>query len=113
MAEIDPANHEEWIERYYRNHHVAQDGVSTETHVPCAFCACPGFQVLGILTAFEDMQREATCQFCGRSGKMIGGDPPDRVAADLDAMQYEFVQTGGEDPPPYLQPAPRRITPGE
>lgn len=91
MADADPANREEWTERFHRSHHVVGSGLNTETHLPCPFCAAPGFQVLSILTAEEDMQREATCPFCGRSGKTIF-----HIGDD----EFEFVQTGGEDPPP-------------
>jgi hypothetical protein len=50
----------------------------------------------------EQLESEHTCSECGRSGRSL-------VQRDASGVRFEFVQTGGDDPPEWLRPAPRRL----
>lgn len=104
MAKSDPATREKYLRKFVKNQKITGSGIEdVRTHIPCAWCAEADFQVLSILGAEEEMQQEHTCKHCERSGKTIF------IVNTPSNKQFEFVQTGGEDPPSWLEPPPRRI----
>jgi hypothetical protein len=104
MAASDPKSVEEYQKKFFKNQFIDGHGVEgVRTHIPCAFCAEPDFQVLSVLGAEDEMQEETTCKHCGRSGKTVF------LVNEPGRKHFEFVQTGGEDPPVWLVPTPRRV----
>lgn len=89
-------------EKFLANHRVSGFGAMVVTHVPCPFCAAPNFMNLPIVSVEEEMAKEHTCSGCGRSGKAL-------LSRSSGGVAFEFVQTGGEDAPLWMQPAPRRV----
>ena len=104
MAKSDPKDFDSYVKKFHKNQKVTGAGIEgVRTHIPCAFCAEEDFWVLSVLDANEEMKQNTTCKHCGRSGKMVYHvDTPN-------SKEFEFMQTGGEDPPVWLDPKPRRI----
>ena len=101
MAE--PHNLAEYHQLFMQRVEIAGSGAGVTTHVPCPFCCAPGFQSLPITDTEGAMRREATCAECGRSGLCLFDKSEPSVT------KFEFVQTGGDDPPDWLLPKPRRV----
>jgi hypothetical protein len=106
---VPPASAVEFTARFEANYQLTGTGAGTTVHAPCPFCAAPDFALWPLTTGLHDaMTREATCRDCGRSGAWMYG-----VSPIGDIYSGEFVQTGGDDPPAWLLPPPRRLhTPG-
>lgn len=102
MTKTDPASQDDFNTKYMAAHKVTGYGAEVATHFPCPFCAAPGFQVAPILDVQGAIAKEATCKACGRSGKWVYYPTPAGSSA------FTFVQTGGEDPPAWMEPKPRR-----
>lgn len=102
----EPANRAEYEKRFAQNQKITGYFADTTMHVPCPFCAAPGFTDWNIYematTSDQPMKDEKTCKECGRSGKTL-------IARGLDGVRAEFVQTGGPEPADWLTPKPRRI----
>jgi hypothetical protein len=72
-------------------------------HVPCPFCAAPEFVVCAIVGGAERaFEKGATCRECGRGCRAIFQRSPG-------SLGFEFVQTGGDEPPDWLTPQMRRV----
>jgi hypothetical protein len=99
----EPTSLEDYERRFAANQQIDGYGLEVTSHSPCPFCAAPDWASWPILETEEVMQRESTCRECGRSGRFIF------TVNTPDHKQFEFVQTGGADPPAWLQPPPRRI----
>jgi hypothetical protein len=99
-----PKTKEEYLERFHANERVSGHGIAeVRIHAPCPFCAAPDWSEWLIIECEQAMQKVTTCKECGRSGKFVFSvNTPGN-------KQFEFVQTGGDDPPEWLQPPPRRI----
>lgn len=105
-----PTTSEEYTARFSLNMRTSGCGVRGVTqHFPCPFCAAPDWYVVKIIDFGPPPNvygaTEAgpfTCAECGRSGKFIHNRQPGSVTS-------EFVQTGGDDPPPFMTPPPRRV----
>lgn len=100
-----PKDAEQFERRFAANSKVDGFGADIKTHIPCPFCAHPGFNVVPILSTEEALTSESTCAACGRSGKNV-------MTEDAEGKAFEFVQTGGPDPDPWqieAQGAPRRV----
>lgn len=107
-----PSSLKEYEELFAKNMHVEGTYLDVSTYMPCPFCAHPDFYVMlpfqGVVPGDdrpdidEQMSQVATCENCGRSGKNI-------VDRNETGVSFEFVQTGGDPPPEWLIPAPRRI----
>lgn len=107
-----PGNREEYEALFAANTKI--DGYFTETsmQIPCPWCAHPGFQTLSPFQGMvSDDERPGiddqlalvhTCANCGRSGRNI-------IIRTEQGVDVEFVQTGGDDPPSWLVPSPRRV----
>lgn len=104
----DPATLEEYNAKFMQGSEVTGYGMDVTQHLPCPFCAHPGFKELQPVAGIVDdrpnidaqMEAEATCENCGRSGRAV-------VTRDASGVSAEFVQTGGDDPPEYLPPMRR------
>ncbi len=99
---MQPRNQDDYLRRFYANHSVDGFGLDTRVHMPCPFCAAADFAIFRIVDMREVLRHEATCAECGRSGRSIF------VSDKPDEKLIEFVQTGGDDPPAWLEPKPRR-----
>jgi len=100
----EPTSFKEYEELYHNNLYITGFGPANVTnHYPCPFCAAPEWSVSKVIHTEEDMVQEHTCKECGRSGKFVF------TIYQPNHKAFEFVQTGGDDPPSWLVPAPRRI----
>ena len=90
-----PTSQAEYESRFETSSRIEGYGYDVRTVVACYFCGAPGFQTWRIWNTDEDMQTEATCAECGRSGKAVIDRTPGSVVA-------RFVQTGGPDPDPWV-----------
>jgi hypothetical protein len=97
-----PQSRDEYLKRFAANQKVSGHGLETTVHAPCAFCAAPDFMVHRIIDIEAAMRQGATCKECGRSAKALFSTLPDG------GKQFEIVQIGGDDPPAWLDPPPRR-----
>jgi hypothetical protein len=97
-----PTSVQEYLDRYALNQIVTGYGLDTTTHVPCPFCAAPEFMAMKVLETEPVLAAGATCRECGRSAKAI-------FQRDASSVQFEIVQTGGDDPPDWLTPKMRRV----
>lgn len=101
MAE--PASSEEYLARFHANQRTSGFGITgTTVHMPCPFCAAADWLVTPVIDTEENMQRDTTCSECGRSSLAI-------VRRSHHGVEFEFVQTGGADPPEWLTPKMRRV----
>jgi len=103
VSDLSPTNAAEYALRFFRNQQQSGYGIEGVTmHFPCPWCAARDFQVVRVIDAHEAMTVPMTCAECGRSGRWAHiVDEPGRTVT-------EFVQTGGDDAPDWLVPAPRR-----
>lgn len=74
---------------------------SVVMELPCPFCAAPGFLVVNVMTIRHALAVPVTCAECGRSIKSTAYGHGEHA-------RFEMVQTGGDDPPPYLRQFFRR-----
>jgi hypothetical protein len=81
--------------RYEANVRYEGYGLATTVAFPCPFCAEPGFSRALLLEVIEVVQREHVCRVCGRGAIALLVDVPG-------LKKFEFVQTRGDDPPPYV-----------
>lgn len=104
MDKLNPPGSVEEYERLSTaNLRYEGHGFDTTMVIPCPFCAAPDFHRVLIINSHEDLSREATCVHCGRSARML-------ITAAPGVTSGELVQTGGEDPPEWMQPWPRRMS---
>lgn len=97
-----PTTREEYEARFFR--HAGTEGFGVEgvtQHFPCPFCAAADWYVVKLLEFGQDSP-ELTCEECGRSGRLL-------FVRDATGASMEMVQTGGDDPPEWLDPPPRRL----
>ena len=98
----DPATAEDYHAKATANLRYSGHGPgATVFHMPCPFCAEPGFAEWLVIETEQRMQENHTCRACGRSSRAI-------VTRDAGSSSFEIVQTGGADPPAYL-PKMRRV----
>lgn len=97
-----PTNREDFERAFVLNTKVEGLGFDVTQILACPFCAAPDFQTVRIITAHGDLAKPALCEVCGRAGRMI-------VVAHGTGTDAEFVQTGGDDPPEWMRPWPRRV----
>ena len=71
--------------------------------IACPFCGAANFMTLPLASNRDALAAGATCSECGRSGRyaFAGGIVAPGIA-------YTFVQTGGADPLPFMDPMPAR-----
>lgn len=96
---------QEYDKRFAENQQVSGFGLDTTVHMPCPFCAAPGWMITKVLEMEEVSSKEHVCSECGRGAKMIytrkGG-----------GVSFEVVQTQGPDCPDFLPPM-RRFAEGD
>jgi hypothetical protein len=92
----------EYLTRFAQNQRVEGFGLDTAVVYPCPFCAAPDWATHKILEMEEVMAQEHRCGECGRAAKMI-------FKRDASGVQFEFVQTAGDDAPEWLPPM-RRVS---
>lgn len=98
----DPKTKAEFDARYDENAYIEGEGMESEAHLPCPFCAAPDFVQFRMLDAEMIAKLERVCRECSR-GVVLEIKP----IAKGTGVRWEFVQTCGEDPPAYL-PVMRR-----
>ena len=97
-----PRNLAEYTARATINCRVEGYGAEVVTVVACPFCGAGGFWRLAIVAVRRVMEADTKCGECKRSARALF-----KTGAGL--ISFEVVQTGGEDPPAWLEPAPRRV----
>jgi hypothetical protein len=96
-----PQTREEFEARFAANHRVSGYGMDVTVHQPCPFCGAPDFLTYRILETHKALAAFTVCGECGRGMRAI-------VDAGPYGTSFEFVQTAGDDPPPW---APMRRDP--
>jgi hypothetical protein len=76
------------------NSTVSGFGLEVAQHFPCPGCAEADWKVCKIVDIDADMAADSRCAHCGRSFKVI-------IERDRSGVRFEFVQTGGDDPPAW------------
>lgn len=103
MSKLRPPSSVEEYERLsMANLRYEGYGFDTTMVMPCPFCAAPDFHTVLLINSHEELAREATCAHCGRSARML-------LTSSGGATTGELVQTGGDDPPEWMAPWPRRV----
>jgi hypothetical protein len=97
----DPATRDEFGLLFAENTMVSGEGLDTTQHMPCPFCAAPDFLIVKIVEFGQEDTGPFECGSCGRSGRFV-------VDRETEAVRMEFVQTGGEPPPAWMAPPPKR-----
>lgn len=97
----DPATLEDYQRRCLDNMKFEGLGHYVTARAPCPFCGAADFAVYPVVDTERAIQLENSCSDCGRSAKAI-------ATRDRGGVSFEFVQTGGADPPAYL-PKMRRV----
>lgn len=106
MSHTAPTNMDDYNKMFMENAKVTGYGIAEVTqHIPCPFCAAPDYFVILVVNAHAELAEEKTCSECGRSGKNL-------IKRSANSSAFEFVQTGGDDPPEWLEPPPRRVLAG-
>lgn len=102
MSHTAPTNMDDYNKMFMENSQVTGYGIDAVTqHIPCPFCTAPDFFVILVVNAHAGLAEERTCSECGRSGKNI-------ITRSANGTAFEFVQTGGDDAPEWLEPGPPR-----
>lgn len=96
-----PTSMDEYNAMFAQNSYVDGFGPEVASHVACPFCAAPNFMTLKPMemALSDDLTFEGICEECGRSGRSV-------MKRDASGSAMNFEQTGGDDPPPWLQPPP-------
>lgn len=97
-----PRNLAEYTARATINCRVEGYGADVVTVVACPFCAAGGFWRLPIVNVRGPMEKETTCGECHRKARAL-------FKVSRGSIEFEVVQTGGDDPPDWLEAAPRRV----
>jgi len=99
-----PKNRYEYLARFAANQKITGFGSEVKTHFPCPFCAAPDWMIHPItdgLAGYPVIRAIHHCGECGRSARV-------NLQNDGAGISFEFVQTGGDDQPDWLQPQMRR-----
>lgn len=98
----DPATLEDYNHLQHQNYSTSGFGFGNiQIKTPCPFCAQPGFHEYELLQCQEVLAKETVCSYCKRGMKAI-------FKEDSNSIEFELVQTQGDDPPAYL-PKMRRV----
>ena len=102
----DPPDRATYDRLYNERSECVGFGAETGMRVPCPFCCHPNFQEWKIwpdhpLHVETVLAKDAECPNCGRGIKAL-------FTRSDSGVQFEMVQTCGDDPPSYL-PAMRRV----
>lgn len=101
MSAADLGSAEEFAMRYHANYRTDGHGIGqTTVHMPCPFCAAPDWMNYRIADGLPDGDHR--CDGCGRTARIV-------CHRGSTTTNLELVQTGGGDPPVWLEPPPRRI----
>lgn len=93
---------EEYLARFHQNQRIDGYGMDTSPVYPCPFCAAPDWATHRLMEMEAVMSKPHKCSECGRSSKMI-------FQRDANGLSFEVVQCGGDPPPNWLIPPPRRV----
>lgn len=101
----EPTTAEEYRIRFDGNAWLEDYGLESAVHLPCPFCAAADFVVYKLLEAEMITRLEHVCRECSRGVRLLLR--PIRGPGGAVGVSYEFVQTCGEDPPPWAPPMRR------
>lgn len=96
----EPVDYEEYEARCAANSKITGYGMEVAQHLPCPFCAAPGWVTMVIVRLSESHNKDLPCQACGRSAMLV-------VESTGSSTRLELVQTGGNDPPVWMKTPPR------
>lgn len=99
----DPPNKDEYERLYHANTKIEGFGMEVRQVLACPFCCAPGFMTLWVIKnggPQAGLAKGATCERCKRGAKGI-------IKHQGGGVQFEIVQTVGDDPPAYLPPMRR------
>jgi hypothetical protein len=104
---VIPASAKEYAEIYMANLEMTGFGIEGLTeHFPCPFCAARDWYIVRLI-AFQTSTDPIECEACGRSARFIfNEDAGGPMQGGSKTMR--LVQTGGPDPPHWLDPPPPR-----
>lgn len=99
-----PTSPAEYLARTKANTKYSGVGLATMMHVPCPFCGAAEFVVCAVIGGAERaFEKGATCRECNRGCRAIF------TRSAPGSLGFEFVQTGGDEPPDWLTPKMRRV----
>jgi hypothetical protein len=100
----EPTSMAEYAIRFGENQKLSGYGIgNVYQHMPCPFCAAPGFLTFEILEVEKQMAAGATCKECKRGAKAL-------FTRENGGVSFEIVQTDGPDQPGWLVPKMRRVS---
>lgn len=99
MAEpTTKGDYESKLERHTR---YTGFGLDTTAHMPCPFCAEPGFMEWKLIEVSDIIQKGAVCKFCERGMRALV------VPLDGGGSRTTMYQTQGPDPSPWVPRLPK------
>lgn len=94
--DTDPKTLDEYNKKSAANQKIEGQGLGNVfVHMPCPFCAEPDFMTYEVLDVEVRSKEGAVCKHCKRGMKAV-------FKRSQSGVEFEFVQTEGEDPPSYL-----------
>jgi hypothetical protein len=101
----EPTSQAEYNQLFMINQHLSGNGIlGTTQHMPCPWCAAAEWMVFQVINTDVAMSGGPyECSNCHRSGTFV-------IEREVDSASFELVQTGGPEPPMWLQPPPRRMS---
>lgn len=93
-----PTNMEEFRQRSADGNALTGEGAMTFRHIPCPFCAAPGFATIQVIVWKFGLDGVRSCRECERSARV----------EDPTAETIVWLQVAGDDPPSWLEPKIRR-----
>lgn len=101
MGYTPPTSMDEYNRRYVANTRIDGHGMGVAQHLACPFCAGPDFMTLRPvdMAMRNNLTLEETCKYCRRSLRAV-------FVRTGEGSEMRFEQTGGDDPPEWLQPPP-------
>jgi len=91
----DPATLAEFEARVQANTRTRTQDGRLVLDVACPFCGAGDFLTVDVMAIRHALAAPITCNECQRSIRST-------VEGHAQCTRFEMVQTGGDDPPPYL-----------
>jgi hypothetical protein len=92
----EPKDHGEYARRYNDNCRITESKDGTIMHLPCPFCAASDFISYQLMETETALNTEIVCRECQRGLRTI-------IHKSHGQLRLEFIQTRGNDPPPWVE----------